>query len=630
MKKLIVVLLLIISSNTFSQSNVSPQFSELKGMEDQFSNTHLFYRIYLYQPGGPIGDYFENSIYHLDLGNSEDTLFLFEGGRIGDQILRIIDIEYWNNNPAEFIYLGEGISTDPVAFIKRFDSFGYTFQQLGEAFGLELGKQNDSLIIASAPYLIKSSDGGFNWLPFLDSAYMKILSISPHSDNEIFFGGNGYDLEKTADGGLTISLVDTNHRGNQFFYDADLLHIYSLGTNDLIVSNNKGNAFSWTYNYTSTNRIYISPDYSQSGKIYLADGKRIYVSTDYGSNFSLYKSLDRKIVGIYKKPNSNKLYAATKYKIYEITPDTVQVIKSLPIADEELKFYPLAIGNKWVYDTWGWWWDGTIYHTYSGITYREVIGDTILDNGQFYYKLFDPTTFNYPYYLFERIDSSSGKVFRYDSTLGLPNNEYLIDDLFAELGDTVWSSRHQYQDFLPFICVGQGNFNKWGIHGSRKILTIFDLTGYTYSLSQGVGIDSMYNSFDFGENFITLKGCIIDGVIYGDTTTVGVEDEETPIATTFKLEQNYPNPFNPSTKIKFTILSVETTRRVVFTTLKVYDILGNEVATLVNEEKQPGTYEVEFYATSHSGEVRNLVSGIYFYQLKAGNFIQTKKMILLK
>jgi hypothetical protein len=64
--------------------------------------------------------------------------------------------------------------------------------------------------------------------------------------------------------------------------------------------------------------------------------------------------------------------------------------------------------------------------------------------------------------------------------------------------------------------------------------------------------------------------------------------------------------------------------------LKVYDILGNEIATLVNEEKPAGEYEVEFNSTSHSGEVRNLTSGIYFYQLRAGDFVQTKKMILLK
>jgi hypothetical protein len=60
----------------------------------------------------------------------------------------------------------------------------------------------------------------------------------------------------------------------------------------------------------------------------------------------------------------------------------------------------------------------------------------------------------------------------------------------------------------------------------------------------------------------------------------------------------------------------------------VYDILGNEIATLVNEEKQPGTYEVEF--DSHSGEVRNLASGIYFYRIQASEFMDVKKMILIR
>ena len=85
----------------------------------------------------------------------------------------------------------------------------------------------------------------------------------------------------------------------------------------------------------------------------------------------------------------------------------------------------------------------------------------------------------------------------------------------------------------------------------------------------------------------------------------------------FELLQNYPNPFNPSTKIKFTIPDLG------FTSLKVYDVLGNEVITLVNEEKLAGKYEVGF-----SGD--ELTSGIYFYQLKAGSFIDTKKMVLLK
>ncbi len=86
---------------------------------------------------------------------------------------------------------------------------------------------------------------------------------------------------------------------------------------------------------------------------------------------------------------------------------------------------------------------------------------------------------------------------------------------------------------------------------------------------------------------------------------------------TILLSQNYPNPFNPSTVISYWL---PVTSNV---TLKVYDVLGNEITTLVNEEKQPGTYEVGF-------DGMEWPSGIYFYQLKAGNYIETKKMVLLK
>jgi len=92
----------------------------------------------------------------------------------------------------------------------------------------------------------------------------------------------------------------------------------------------------------------------------------------------------------------------------------------------------------------------------------------------------------------------------------------------------------------------------------------------------------------------------------------------------FVLYQNYPNPFNPSTTIKYSIPNVvKMTRRVIFTKLIVYDVLGKKVATLVNREQKPGYYEVEFNAA-------NISSGVYYYQLRAGSFIETKKMILMR
>jgi len=89
----------------------------------------------------------------------------------------------------------------------------------------------------------------------------------------------------------------------------------------------------------------------------------------------------------------------------------------------------------------------------------------------------------------------------------------------------------------------------------------------------------------------------------------------------FYLGQNYPNPFNPITKIKFQIPEFG------FVSLKVFDVLGNEVATLVNEERPAGIYEVEFNPAS---SIKHPASGIYFYQLKTGKFITTKKMLLLR
>jgi len=89
------------------------------------------------------------------------------------------------------------------------------------------------------------------------------------------------------------------------------------------------------------------------------------------------------------------------------------------------------------------------------------------------------------------------------------------------------------------------------------------------------------------------------------------------VPTQYSLEQNYPNPFNPSTTLKYEIPKES------YITLKVYDILGREVATLVNKQQKAGYYEIDWNAVNNS-------SGIYFYKIQAGDFLETKKMILMK
>jgi hypothetical protein len=100
-----------------------------------------------------------------------------------------------------------------------------------------------------------------------------------------------------------------------------------------------------------------------------------------------------------------------------------------------------------------------------------------------------------------------------------------------------------------------------------------------------------------------------------EVTKVSIEDGNLP--SEYELQQNYPNPFNPSTTFKYSIAKQSSVL------IRIYDLIGNEIETLVNEEKPVGTYELTWNAN-------NLPSGVYFYQLQAGDFVETKKMILMK
>ncbi len=114
---------------------------------------------------------------------------------------------------------------------------------------------------------------------------------------------------------------------------------------------------------------------------------------------------------------------------------------------------------------------------------------------------------------------------------------------------------------------------------------------------------------------------------FNEITSVDERKEEKEITTEFKLFQNYPNPFNPTTVINYQLPKASNV------TLKIYDVLGKEVTTLVNEEKHAGNYEVEFSAEGGSasgGNGYSLSSGMYFYQLRAGEFVSAKKMLIIK
>lgn len=129
---------------------------------------------------------------------------------------------------------------------------------------------------------------------------------------------------------------------------------------------------------------------------------------------------------------------------------------------------------------------------------------------------------------------------------------------------------------------------------------------YTDITLQGIGSSSIWGGLTAYIDDITIN-----------YSPVGINQINSEIPSKFNLSQNYPNPFNPTTKINFDVPQNE------FITLKIYDNLGKEIVTLVNEKLTPGTYSVDWNASEYP-------SGVYFYRLQSDNFTQTKRMILIK
>jgi len=194
-------------------------------------------------------------------------------------------------------------------------------------------------------------------------------------------------------------------------------------------------------------------------------------------------------------------------------------------------------------------------------------------------------------------------------------NTYLLGVAIALLDTTNGGLAGYLYHSIPNITSWQTIKLPWFTPLENRYVSMIGMDFPLYSHDSAyVGLEIQVNNLRFVyKNGDTI---LVDPFQYTWPKPVGISDEkQTP--SEFVLSQNYPNPFNPSTKIKFTVpVSGQVS-------LIVYNSLGQEIKTLVSEEKNIGNYEVSFDAS-------NLPSGIYFYKLQAGDFVETKKMLLLK
>ncbi len=254
-------------------------------MEDAQGNTHLFYRVYSYEELQPFGFYEDNSLYHYNLINKTDTLFIRESGSDISAHIYIDDYKIINLNPMHYIYAGTacGMECSPFAYnsnsgvIFNDGSWGSSYK-IG--FGQDPSLIYYGLIAAASDSTIAtliSNNGGLNWDTLSSSKIF--LSINPFENQTSFYSDYlNSKLYKSSNGGINFYVADTTQNYSysglpDFYYDIDQNHIYRnciRGNSSypyyLSVSSNNGEPFSWSNKYQSNNPIFFSNDISQSGK----------------------------------------------------------------------------------------------------------------------------------------------------------------------------------------------------------------------------------------------------------------------------------------------------------------------------------------------------------------------------
>jgi hypothetical protein len=282
---------------------------------------------------------------------------------------------------------------------------------------------------------------------------------------------------------------------------------------------------------------------------------------------------------------------------------TFQLLSYHTIASSR-DFYPLEVGNRWNYHL-----TYTEYYTIvdTGNVEIRVIGDTLMPNGRVYAHLSETGVLFSPF-----IRSDSDYVYYYSPWDSTEVAMYNVHDSAGTRDSTHWHGGGPFWSIVTSI----DEYSILGVQRTQRTYSLGGLVWYDVSLADGIGLSGAANLGD-GSPYVTtwtIRGAVIRGTVYGVVSGVA-EDKKLPV--TFELLQNYPNPFNPSTTIRFSLPHRS------HATLSVYNTLGQQVAILVNQDLQAGYHEVRF-------DAGNLASGVYFYQLQAGTFVQTRKLCFVR
>jgi photosystem II stability/assembly factor-like uncharacterized protein len=554
------------------------------------------------------------------------------------------------NNGIHWIRVSQPASQYPWIFVNRLGYIfaavdyglirstdeGNTWQQVGygQIYVPSPGYAEDlngNIYIGNYNGIFKSTNNGTNWV-LLRNFQSIIWSITCTPGGDVYLGnGDGAIFKSTDAGNNWIESYHTQVQGSaaQVFAMASTIDgkIYA-GMNYLGIVRSIDNGVSWDRINTGILNGFISSLKVISGnKIYAGtynDG--LHKSTDGGNSWVL-SALSNKYIFSIGSGSQGDLFVSTNSQQGGMLRSTDEGVNWTKINSGFNAYLANVIETKspaFVFagtqsgffmssnngDNW----------SLTGLSNRNVNTIIVLTNG----------------------DLLAGADGLYRSTNNGMNWSKLDSTAFPQsglksiakspTGFILASSEHLYRS--------SDNGNSWTLVNDLSFSTMV-INSNGYAVGGRYNQNGIFLSTNGGYNWSTMNSGIPDnfytglldidssGYIYysswgssifrTDNSILKIEYSNNNLPVTISLSQNYPNPFNPTTKIRFEISGTSAAQ----TFLNVYDLLGREVATLVNEELKPGTYEVDWNA-------ENYPSGVYFYKLNAGEFSETKKMVLVK
>ncbi|MFO7527167.1 MAG: YCF48-related protein [Ignavibacteriaceae bacterium] len=534
-----------------------------------------------------------------------------------------------------------------------------------------ISQYNDSIFFTGGMKLFRSIDYGETWNQHSDplnfTQYRTFLSIN----NIGFIVGNYYNIAKTTDAGETWSLVFPNtgyYQVHAMKYNNGL--IITCGSDRVLKSTDFGNSWdSVAVPMANYHTIYFATD----SVIYISGEKGVLIkSTDRGNSFiavstnfindpifatSFSDSLNGYIITnlnpkVYRTMDGGKIFSdITPLGMYESAHNVYAVTNEMVIVTSDNRIYVTKDGGfNWIYSSYG---PGNTYVP-NDIYFKDTLNGMVVcgwnlirettDGGNSWTNKLMGTTqehiqsVSFPdtlngYY------STGDKL--YKTTNGGLDWQFLrnLDMMFSKIR-FVNSNEGVGGGYGGIFYTNDGGMN-WTRSDEIGYVNSFDIRKHgNNSVLMALKFDSLYTSYNLGltweRKFIPFAN--LTNIQMHEPSTAWLSGDKGSIAkyyieslpssvesqffiNKFTLLQNYPNPFNPRTKISWQSPVGS------WQTLKVYDVLGREVVTLVDEYRDAGYHEVEFQSAAGNGQ---LASGIYFYQLKADKFVETRKMIYLR